>query len=174
MPALVVLWLVTKGLHAAVILQYANTKVGASLHPTEEGFALPTGPGPEDQTMNSFIEFAALTEASLKDKTEASTEIMNLYRRNTMGMPISRKLLRERLEAAGAAVYDIIKGEVLVGDMTVSYMMAYSASGGFLPTKKGSGDDFKCKTPRNDPLVVMAEYTRVMLEDRTLAKATFY
>ncbi|KAL4702317.1 hypothetical protein ACJJTC_000007 [Scirpophaga incertulas] len=48
--------------------------------------------------MNVFIEFATLTEAFLKDKTEACAEIMNLYRRSTTGMPISGKLLRERLE----------------------------------------------------------------------------
>ncbi|KAL4712759.1 hypothetical protein ACJJTC_008056 [Scirpophaga incertulas] len=51
------------------------------------------------------------------------------------------------------------------------YMMACCASGGLLPTEKGSGDDFKCTTPRNNPLVVMAECTRVMLEDRALTTA---
>ncbi|KAL4706870.1 hypothetical protein ACJJTC_010104 [Scirpophaga incertulas] len=43
----------------------------------------------------------------------------------------------------------------------------YDASGGFLPTEEGSGGDLKCTTPQNDPLVVLAECTRVMLEDRT-------
>ncbi|KAL4709888.1 hypothetical protein ACJJTC_003851 [Scirpophaga incertulas] len=55
--------------------------------------------------------------------------------------------------------------------MTGSYMMAYSASSGFLPTEEGSGENLKCTTPQNDPLVVLAECTRVMLEDRTLATA---
>ncbi|KAL4708623.1 hypothetical protein ACJJTC_001062 [Scirpophaga incertulas] len=53
----------------------------------------------------------------------------------------------------------------------VKYMMTYSASGGFLPTEEGSGGNLKCTSPQNDPLVVLAECTRVMLEDRTLATA---
>ncbi|KAL4717996.1 hypothetical protein ACJJTC_013036 [Scirpophaga incertulas] len=142
----------------------------------KKGSAFPTptlrpARGPEDHTMNALIEFAALTEASLKDKTEACAEIMNLYRRSTLGMPISEKLLRERLEAAGAVEYDTVKCKVLVGEMTGSYMIAYSASGGFLPTEEGSGGGLQCTATQNDPLVVLAECTRVMLEDRTLATA---
>ncbi|KAL4703120.1 hypothetical protein ACJJTC_000179 [Scirpophaga incertulas] len=122
---------------------------------------------PCDYAINSMIEFAALTEASLKDKTDVCREILLYYKRGTLGMQISARLLRDRLEEAGAAVYDSARSQVIMGSMTGSYMAAYGESSGFFAAQTEGTSALV--PPRGDPLVVVAECTRVMLEGRILS-----
>ncbi|KAL4719103.1 hypothetical protein ACJJTC_012468, partial [Scirpophaga incertulas] len=124
--------------------------------------------GAQDHIINAFLEFTALAEATLKVNTETCENILQNYNRSTWGMPISTRVLWELLEEAEAAVYDNNRARVLAGNMSGSYMAAYSGSSGFVSASK-TGRLFN--TPPEDPVVVVAKCTRVMLEGEVLTRA---
>ncbi|KAL4703179.1 hypothetical protein ACJJTC_007675 [Scirpophaga incertulas] len=125
---------------------------------------------PDDYTINALVEFAALTRATLRDKAERCGEILTLYRRATMGMRISTRLLQEKLKKEGAAVYDGFGSQVLLGTMTGSYMAAYGDGCGFVQPSNADTNSVQTFTAApGDPLLVVAESTRVMLESDILA-----
>ncbi|KAL4718518.1 hypothetical protein ACJJTC_002209 [Scirpophaga incertulas] len=125
--------------------------------------------GPRDHLINAFLEFVALTGATLRAHTETCKEILQNYVRSVQGMPVSGARLRENLEKAGAAVYDNDRGLVIAGTMSGSYMAAYSGSGGFVGQSPLETKVFDA--PEGDPVVVVADCTRVMLESKILAMA---
>lgn len=123
---------------------------------------------PQDHMINAFVEFVAVTEATRKVIADTCEKILQDYRRNTLGM------LQVRLSEAEAALYDTDKAKVLMGSMSGSYMAAYSGTCGFVAKdeerSESEGTDIFA-TPSNDPIVVVAKCTKVMLEDRVLAMA---
>lgn len=123
---------------------------------------------PRDHMVNAFIEFLAVTKATHKVNTENCKTIMQTYHRD------NRALLEIQLGEAEAAIYDNDKAQVLAGSMSGSYMVAYSATNGFVASdedrSKAEGKA-RFNTPPNDPIVVVAKCTKVMLDDRILGKA---
>ncbi|KAF9415654.1 hypothetical protein HW555_006753 [Spodoptera exigua] len=83
-------------------------------------------------------------------------------------------LLGVLLKEAGAAVYDNATSQVIAGEMTGSYMAAYSATSGFVALDQEESErtgTARFKTPKGDSIVVTAKCTRIMLEDRILEMA---
>ncbi|KAJ0178362.1 hypothetical protein K1T71_006185 [Dendrolimus kikuchii] len=85
------------------------------------------------------------------------------------------RLLKNRLEAAEAAVYDNATSTVLAGNMVGEYMATYNATGRLVTLEEDKterGSDKPCfNTPPDDPVVVVMKSTRIMLDDRILEKA---
>ncbi|XP_048480282.1 uncharacterized protein LOC119694816, partial [Plutella xylostella] len=125
--------------------------------------------GPQDHMYNAFMEFVAVTKATRKVNSDTCEKIIQVYRRDTIG------LLQVLLSEAEAAIYDNKNAIVLAGSMSGSYMAAYSSACGFVESEE---DKTKIKgahvfkTPPEDPIVVVAKCTRVMLDDRVLEMAT--
>ncbi|XP_050550003.1 uncharacterized protein LOC126910728 [Spodoptera frugiperda] len=96
------------------------------------------------------------------------SKIMLTFQRQSEG------LLRELLEEADAAVYDSATSQVIAGEMTGSYMAAYSATSGFVTLDEEESErlgTLKFKTPEDDPMVVTAKCTRIMLDEKILRMA---
>ncbi|KAL4705236.1 hypothetical protein ACJJTC_011530 [Scirpophaga incertulas] len=121
--------------------------------------------------MNALMEFAALTKATLRTHEETCKNILRNYRRGTWGMPTSSAVLRDLLRKAEAAVYDNERGIVFMGTMLGSYMAAYSDTRGFVAARSDGAEEGMYDTAPDDPVVVVAKCTRVMLEGRILAMA---
>ncbi|KAL4721391.1 hypothetical protein ACJJTC_014815 [Scirpophaga incertulas] len=126
---------------------------------------------PRVHSMNALMEFAALTKATLRTHEETCKNILRNYRRGTWGMPTSSAVLRDLLRKAEAAVYDNERGIVLMGTMLGSYMAAYSDTRGFVAARSDGAEEGMYDTAPDDPVVVVAKCTRVMLEGRILAMA---
>lgn len=124
--------------------------------------------GPRDHIYNAFMEFLAVTKATRKVNTDTCEKIIQVYRRETTG------LLRVLLNEAGAAIYDNDNAKVLMGSMSGSYMAAYSGTCGFVESDEERTESAGAcifKTPSEDPIVVVAKCTKVMLDDRILEMA---
>jgi hypothetical protein len=145
-----------------------------SEHRTKADMGLVTPPklrsvdGPQDHMLNAFIEFVAVTKATRKTNEDTCKNIMQAYLRGNMG------LLRARLSEAEAAVYDNDTSTVIHGKMSGSYMAAYSNTGGFVVLDDERMERDKPPvfiTPPQDPIVVVAKCTKVMLDGRILDMA---
>ncbi|KAL4713304.1 hypothetical protein ACJJTC_018652 [Scirpophaga incertulas] len=126
---------------------------------------------PRVHSMNALMEFAALTKATLRTHEETCKNILQNYRRGTWGIPTSPAVLRDLLRKAVAAVYDNERGIVFMGTMLGSYMAAYSDTRGFVAARSDGAEEGMYDTAPDDPVVVVAKFTRVMLEGRILAMA---
>ncbi|CAB0044369.1 unnamed protein product [Trichogramma brassicae] len=124
--------------------------------------------GPHDEMRNAFIEFVAITKATRKVHTDVCEAILQAYMRESEG------LLQVRLREAGAAVYDNGTALVIKGEMSGSYMAAYSGSCGFVGLDEErtelEGRTY-FNTPPGNQIVVVAKCTRIMLDDRILEMA---
>lgn len=123
---------------------------------------------PLDHIVNAFLEYKAIIVATKLVNTMTCKTIMQAYRRKNEG------LLQVLLEEAEAAVYDNRNSQVLKGEMRGSYMAAYSEKGGFVAldeeeTKRRGRLTFEA--PTDDPEVVTAKCTKIMLDDRILEMA---
>ena len=130
-----------------------------NLRPAEE---------PQDHMLNAFIEFVAVTKATRKVNEDVCKTIMQTYRSGNM------ELLQIQLKEAEAAVYDNERSLTIHGQISGSYMAAYSNTCGFVSLDEERGkEDGKLvfKTPPDDSLVVLAKCTKVMLDDRILGMA---
>ncbi|KAL4721428.1 hypothetical protein ACJJTC_003322 [Scirpophaga incertulas] len=75
-------------------------------------------------------------------------------------MPTSSAVLRDLLRKAEAAVYDNVRGIVLMGTMSGSYMAAYSDTRGFVAARSDGAEEGMYDTAPDDPVVVVAKCTR--------------
>lgn len=119
---------------------------------------------------NAFAEFVAVTVANRKVGADACSAILRAHNRKTQG------LLRVLLAEAEAAIYDNSTQQVLCGTMTGPYMAAYSLSDGFVGLRESSEEPSEdsppvFNTPSEDPIVVVARCTKIMLDDRILEMA---
>lgn len=124
--------------------------------------------GPLDHLINAFLEFIAVTKATREVCTQTCESILRTYHRGNDG------LLAVKLEEARAAVYDNDNSLVIKGKMSGEYMAAYSGTGGFVARDEEESRRTGRQvfiTPTNDPIVVVAKCTEVMLDDRILKKA---
>ncbi|XP_050563633.1 uncharacterized protein LOC126913011 [Spodoptera frugiperda] len=124
--------------------------------------------GVTDHVKSAFLEYVAVVRATREVNLATCKKIMQTFRRETEG------LLRVLLEEAGAAVYDNSRSIVIKGEMEGSYMAAFSESCGFVYLDTAETDrlgKIKFSAPEDDPMVVTAKCTKVMLEDRILAMA---
>ncbi|KAF9408282.1 hypothetical protein HW555_011986 [Spodoptera exigua] len=118
---------------------------------------------------NAFLEYIAIVRATKEVNLRTCRKIMQTYQRQTEG------LLRVLLEEAGAAIYDNDTSQVIAGEMSGSYMAAYSDTCGFVAldkdrTERSGTTTFK--TPQGHPTVVTAKCTKIMLDDRILEMAS--
>lgn len=74
---------------------------------------------PRGHSINAFIEFQAITRATLEVNQTTYEKIMQTYRRGNI------KLLEVELAEAEAAIYDNARQQVITGHMTGKYMAAY-------------------------------------------------
>ncbi|KAG7294993.1 hypothetical protein JYU34_022604 [Plutella xylostella] len=70
--------------------------------------------GPQDHMYNAFMEFVAVTKATRKVNSDTCEKIIQVYRRDTIG------LLQVLLSEAEAAIYDNKNAIVLAGSMSGS------------------------------------------------------
>ncbi|KAF9408567.1 hypothetical protein HW555_011787 [Spodoptera exigua] len=125
--------------------------------------------GAADHMRNAFLEYIAIVRATKEVNLRTCRKIMQTYQRQTEG------LLRVLLEEAGAAIYDNDTSQVIAGEMSGSYMAAYSDTCGFVAldkdrTERSGTTTFK--TPQGHPTVVTAKCTKIMLDDRILEMAS--
>lgn len=128
--------------------------------------------GPQDHMINALVEFVAVTKATKKVNEDVCKDILTLYRRGWGG--INAEQLQNRLREAEAAVYDNDTSKVILGQMSGSYMAAYSNTCGFVSLDEEQNEEegkIVFKTPPGDPVVVVAKCTKVMLDDRILEMA---
>ncbi|CAG9123686.1 unnamed protein product [Plutella xylostella] len=122
---------------------------------------LKTATSPKEHLENAVIEFVAITSATKQVNLLSCKTIMQTYRQENEGR------LKILLEEAEACIYDNSSCQVLRGKMTGAYMAAYSEESGFVPWECNSS---KFTVPHNNQIVVVAQCTRIMLEDKILAK----
>ena len=124
--------------------------------------------GTTDHVKSAFLEYVAIVRATKQVNLMTCRKIMQTFQRQTEG------LLRVLLEEAEAAVYDNVTSQVITGEMTGSYMAAYSATSGFVTLDEQETERtgrIKFKTPQEDPIVVTAKCTKIMLDDKILEMA---
>lgn len=124
--------------------------------------------GPLDHIVNAFLEFQAVTKATREVNMMTCKNIMQSYHLGAEG------LLEVRLKEADATIYNNDTSQVIKGIEISRHMAAFSATGGFVAldeeeTQKTGREKFK--TPTDDPIVVTARCTKVMLDDRILEMA---
>lgn len=121
-----------------------------------------------DHLSNALLEYKAVLRATLVVKADICKTIMQAFVKGK-----ERELDRE-LEKSDAAVYDNNTSRVLRGKLAGEYMAAYNNTNGFVPLCEENSRQAErpvFETPPNDPIVVVAKCTRVMLEERILDKA---
>lgn len=124
--------------------------------------------GTTDHVKSAFLEYVAIVRATREVNLMTCRKILQTFQRNTEG------LLRVLLEEAEAAVYDNARAQIIKGEMTGSYMAAYSAKNGFVALDEEETErvgKLKFKTPNDDPIVVTAKCTKIMLDDKILEMA---
>ncbi|PZC75264.1 hypothetical protein B5X24_HaOG206526 [Helicoverpa armigera] len=124
--------------------------------------------GTTDHIKSAFLEYVAVVRATKEVNLRTCNKIMLTFRRENEG------LLRVLLKEAEAAVYDNANSQVIAGEMTGSYMAAYSAKNGFVALDEEATErtgKIKFQTPHDDPIVVTAKCTKIMLEDSILEMA---
>lgn len=124
--------------------------------------------GTTDHVKSAFLEHVAVVRATREVKLMTCRKILQTFHRDTEG------LLRVLLEEAEAAVYDNVTSRVIKGEMTGSYMAAYSAKNGFVALDKEETErsgKLKFKAPDDDPIVVTAKCTKIMTDDMILEMA---
>lgn len=118
-----------------------------------------------DHLNNAYREFLGIVTATKQVNLMQCNKILQAFRLKY------EKLLHELLEEAEAAIYDNNKHQVLRGEMTGTYMTAYSATGGFVPHNENKSmalGKITFDTPINAPIVVVAKCTKIMLDDKIL------
>lgn len=126
------------------------------------------GSEPIDHIVNAFLEFRAIIIATRKVNLDTCSNILQSFRLN------NKQLLKVRLEEADAAIYNNETSEVIEGKMTGRYMAAYSATSGFVILDERETERTghpRYVTPQNDPIVVTAHCTKIMLDDKILEMA---
>lgn len=124
--------------------------------------------GPQGHARNAFLEFLATVRATRQVNLRNCENILQSFR---LG---SERLLKEGLEEAEAAIYNNVTSQIVRGTMTGDYMAAYSSGNGFVALNKTETERTgrpKYATPSNDPIVVTAKCTKIMLDDRILEMA---
>lgn len=124
--------------------------------------------GPNDHAANAFLEFQAVVKATRVVNTATCSDILHSFRLDNEG------LLSARLKEADAAIYNNDTSQVIKGTMKGRYMAAYSATSGFVALDEEVTQrtgKLRFITPRDDPVVVTARCTEVMLDDRILKMA---
>ncbi|XP_072948186.1 uncharacterized protein [Epargyreus clarus] len=143
-----------------------------ALNKAEKGLVEPPNlrdaKNPLDHIINAFLEFKALTVATMEDNRRTCDNILQSFLQD------DQKLLKERLEKSEAAIYDNNTSQNIMGEETSRHMAAYSATRGFIARdeeeSKRTGREKFC-TPPDDPIIVIARCTRIMLDDKILAMA---
>lgn len=124
--------------------------------------------GPSDHARNAFLEFLAITRATTVVNLRNCENILQSFRQENEG------LLNVRLEEADAAIYNNDTSLVIKGTMKGRYMAAYNSESGFVALDESETERTgkpKYETPPNDPIVVIARCTKIMLDDRILEMA---
>lgn len=124
--------------------------------------------GPKSHARNAFLEFQAILRATKLVNLRNCHNILQSYR---LG---SESLLKQGLEEAEAAIYHNVTSQVIRGTMKGQYMAAYSAESGFVGLNEAETERTgrpKYAIPSNDPIVVTAKCTKIMLDDRILEMA---
>ncbi|XP_063823084.1 uncharacterized protein LOC135073021 [Ostrinia nubilalis] len=122
----------------------------------------------QDHIINAFLEFVAVTKATRKVSTDTCKGVMQAYQWG------SARLLGALMEEAEAAIYNSDTATVLHGKMAGTYMAAYSNTCGFVSLNEEKTEiegNTHFNTPPEDPIVVVAKCTKVMLDDRILEMA---
>ncbi|KAG6456670.1 hypothetical protein O3G_MSEX009866 [Manduca sexta] len=122
---------------------------------------------PRSHTYNAFLEFIAITKATLQVNTNICKKILQAYKYNS-------KILDVLLKEEEAAIYDNSTSEVILGKLEGPYMAAYNATSGFVASEEAESErkgNPHFNTPPQDSIVVTARCTRIMLDDRILAMA---
>lgn len=124
--------------------------------------------GTTDHVKSAFLEYVAIVRGTREVNLRTCNKILQTFHRDTEG------LLRVLLEEAGAAVYDNVRSQVIKGKMAGSYMAAFSAKCGFVALDEEETErtgKIKFRAPEDDPIVVTAKCTEIMLDDRILEMA---
>ncbi|CAH2104871.1 unnamed protein product [Euphydryas editha] len=123
---------------------------------------------PQQHAENAYIEFLAITKANREVSLAICKKIMQSFQYG------HENLLRVELGEAEAAIYNNDTHEILRGNMSGRYMAAYNTTAGFVGAAEAEGQNEEpliFSTPKEDPVVVVAKCTRVMLGDRILEMA---
>ena len=118
--------------------------------------------------VNAFLEFVALTKATLEANAITCKEILKAYR---IG---ARDLLDQRLEKAEAAIHNSTTSTIIRGKCVGKHMAAYNETTGFVALDEnefGKTSQLRFGTPPNDPIAVTTKNTKIMLDDRILRMA---
>lgn len=121
-----------------------------------------------DHLTNAFTEYKAVLRATLVVKEATCKSIMQNYYKG------KEKQLNTELQDSDAAVYDNATSQILRGNMAGQYMAAYNKTRGFVvmnEEKSRLTEKLVFDTPDDDPIVVVAKCTKVMLEERILERA---
>ncbi|PZC76521.1 hypothetical protein B5X24_HaOG204486 [Helicoverpa armigera] len=124
--------------------------------------------GTTDHVKSAFLKYVAVIRTTKEVNLRTCNKIMLTFRRENEG------LLRVLLKDAEAAVDDNTNSQVIAGEMTGSYMAAYSTKSGFVALDEEATErtgKIKFETPHDDPIVVTAKCTKIMLEDSILEMA---
>uniref|UniRef100_A0A2A4JHJ8 (+)RNA virus helicase C-terminal domain-containing protein n=1 Tax=Heliothis virescens TaxID=7102 RepID=A0A2A4JHJ8_HELVI len=123
---------------------------------------------PLDHMINAFIEFLAIVEATGEVRLRTCKSIMHQF---LLGFDA---LTDEKLKAEDALIYNNDTAEVIRGGSIRKCMGAYSQKGGFVYLDEEETERtglIKFKTPQDDPVVVIARCTEIMLDDKILEMA---
>ncbi|KAF9422271.1 hypothetical protein HW555_002080 [Spodoptera exigua] len=110
--------------------------------------------GVTDHMKSAFLEYVAVVRATKEVHLMTCRKIMLTFQRGTEG------LLGVLLKEAGAAVYYNATSQVIAGEMTGSYMAAYSATSGFVALDQEESErtgTARFETPKGDSIVVTAK-----------------
>ncbi|XP_052741604.1 uncharacterized protein LOC128198763 [Bicyclus anynana] len=127
--------------------------------------------GPLDHIINAFVEFLAITKADQTVAQNTCQQILQAWEMDNTG------LLKVRLEAAEASLYDNNTQKNILGIESGDHMKAYSATYGLVDRieeesrMSGSPPPQKFKVPQDDPVVVIARCTRIMLNEKIQERA---
>lgn len=123
---------------------------------------------PTDNATNALLEFLAIEKATREVNLKTCKNILQAYRWENEG------LLNVQLVEAEAAIYDNDKSQIIKGKMSGQYMAAFSSTGGFVPLNERETQrtgKLTFLTPPNDPIVVTARCTKIMLQEKILEMA---
>ncbi|XP_069361305.1 uncharacterized protein [Maniola hyperantus] len=123
---------------------------------------------PLDHVINAFLEFQAITKAEQEVSRKTCADIMQAYLLENTG------LLKVRLREAEASIYNNNTSEIVIGEEGGDHMAAYNTKRGFVELdEEGTKESGKPKfrTDPDDPVVVVARCTRIMLQEKILERA---
>ena len=121
----------------------------------------------KDHYKNAMLEFLAVLKATKQVKLRTCKEIILAFQGGY-------SILGVKLKEAEGAIYNSDSGQTIAGSMKGNYMAAYNATSGFVELNEEETRRtgyLKFNTPANDPMVVTAKCTRIMLEERMLEMA---